>query len=760
MASPEPDLHHAFQIGKLLGKGGQGVVHRAVDANNNVFAAKLIASEKEREYVRGKITPMIDRLIHPNLARVWGFGVTDPILIYEYVDGVNLHDKLRKARGKLSQDELWPILIGVAAGIDHMHAQGFIHRDLKPPNIMIEANGVARIIDPDLACELVESAAEFTRWVGTRRYMPLEQIAEPIELHRKGDIYSLAVIIHECLTGRWIFDAPRPPHGPTAWEDAVRFQDLIVPPEIPPAAWDVLVQALDGDYEVRQDSASALVHDMRAAWENPRPRSVAPKTLAIQAVTSLLRDFGDLLGSLGRLLRDHHSATRTAKESLLLKLEAELSQASGMWATIVKNGARPERGAVPLLVDKLPMLDQLFEFTSALPNESLNDHAARIFTHLTVHLASWLRNEYLRRVDWPAAQDFRQAENDVRDMLHRWSDAIRGGETYPDRFAERLRHALGTTQDYPRSLPTILDRFDDNMLDQFLNAILQRITDLAKSGRSAECASFVTEAASAFWDATIALYRAKPKGPQLVAGFGANLISELAKAVSLKSPEILSILPRVLRSFDLHLRSGAFRRELLPVLQAIEKELLPRWSELAIQNPRFSRWFKEANDRGLRAMITGQFRDIRAADRFNLEGQQLHQRADVVPRLWDPSGRHHLPCALEDINKNFTGLRCAVFGGHPSIDEKNDEVWLTFGNANERTIVRLNQCSLEIPIESVDQDAGGPNTILSIQRRWVHSDGDVTRVGVSILGAKTGSLKNLAAAFSERFHFPFEADQD
>jgi hypothetical protein len=275
---PEPsidlsELERDYIVKRELGKGGMGAVflarHRTAghDVAIKVISSKYIQdsdalSRFDRE------ARLMARIRHPNivhqyeLRRLRGGHVA---LVMQYVRGESLIAILRR-RGKLRFDECTQILRDIGAALEHAHANGIIHRDVKPHNILIDADkGVALLSDFGIA-KATQGDAEVTATgmaIGTPAYMAPEQI-DNAAVDGRADLYSLGVVGWEMLSGR------------RAWEGESLFgiiykqkhQDLapltLLRPDTPQRLLLALEGALEKDPERRWSSASEFVEQLRS----------------------------------------------------------------------------------------------------------------------------------------------------------------------------------------------------------------------------------------------------------------------------------------------------------------------------------------------------------------------------------------------------------------------------------------------------------------------------------------------------------------
>lgn len=208
----DSDVGH-FRIRGLVGEGGMGQVYLARDLTlGRLVALKLLRLPGSRALDRiiGEARTTA-RLNHPNIVEVYATGVHghQPYLVLEFVDGESLRTRTR--RESMSVDEVVRVARAIADALDHAHAAGIIHGDLKEGNVMIGRDGRPRVVDFGLAVDLT---ATNTSRGGTPTHMSPEQwLLEPIG--DRSDIWSLGVLMYRCLEGHH-------PFGPGLDDDALR----------------------------------------------------------------------------------------------------------------------------------------------------------------------------------------------------------------------------------------------------------------------------------------------------------------------------------------------------------------------------------------------------------------------------------------------------------------------------------------------------------------------------------------------------------
>jgi len=251
-----------FRIIALLGKGGMASVYKAYQAKlDRHVALKVLPPEFLHEDSFAKRfereARVVAKLEHPNIVPIYDYGIDDgiPWMAMRMLPVGTLADLLKQ--GRLGRNRLVSILSQVAKALDHAHNNGVIHRDVKPSNILLDAQDLVYVADFGLA-RLVKTSAVLTKtgmMAGTPQYMAPEQ-AMAKEVNRHADIYALGIVAYEMLTGAVPFTADTPV--------GVLMQHANEPPEIPPLGQvpEVLMQpvlkALAKDPADRWDLATAL----------------------------------------------------------------------------------------------------------------------------------------------------------------------------------------------------------------------------------------------------------------------------------------------------------------------------------------------------------------------------------------------------------------------------------------------------------------------------------------------------------------------
>lgn len=208
-----------FQILSKVGQGAMAVVFKAKQLSlDRIVAIKVLPrrlSENpefvERFYREGRAAA---RLNHANIVQAFDVGESAGYhyFVMEYIDGKTVYDLLTDGR-PLSEAEALRIMIQTAKALEHAHAQGLIHRDVKPKNLMLTKAGDVKLADMGLAREVGDYATARTeagRAYGTPYYISPEQIRGEICIDARADIYGLGATFYHMVTGRVPFDGTSP----------------------------------------------------------------------------------------------------------------------------------------------------------------------------------------------------------------------------------------------------------------------------------------------------------------------------------------------------------------------------------------------------------------------------------------------------------------------------------------------------------------------------------------------------------------------
>ncbi len=198
-----------FNIVRELGKGTQGVVYLAIDPvlQRNVAIKSLhtirVNLELDTKDMLLREARMVGKMVHPNIVSIYEAGEDEQhnlYLVFEYVSG-QLLATVMQSKGMMSVKHVLDYLKPVIEAISYAERLNILHCDIKPANILINDNNVAKIMDFGIARVLSERQSKTDGFFGTPRYMPPEYISEQI-VTASNDAYALGIILYEMLTGQ------------------------------------------------------------------------------------------------------------------------------------------------------------------------------------------------------------------------------------------------------------------------------------------------------------------------------------------------------------------------------------------------------------------------------------------------------------------------------------------------------------------------------------------------------------------------------
>ena len=281
-----------YQVLFRLGSGGMGEVWRGRDTRDNrEVAIKVLSREAAQDPERMKRFAMeakaTSALKHPNILEVYEVGEypDSPYLVTEYVDGATVRNLLNE--GPLPLARAVDIAMQAADGVANAHGLGMVHRDLKPENLMVDRNGVVKILDFGLAKNLRpggfgagdEAKTAAGMIVGTAGYLSPEQLRGE-KASERSDVFALGLVLYEMATG----DNPFRRNSPVETFTAILRED---PPPLDPKLGPVPVElslaigkALAKSPAERYPSAAELAQDLRIVQSRmappPEPEAVEP----------------------------------------------------------------------------------------------------------------------------------------------------------------------------------------------------------------------------------------------------------------------------------------------------------------------------------------------------------------------------------------------------------------------------------------------------------------------------------------------------
>lgn len=269
-----------FQLLEKLGAGAMATVYKGRQLSLDRAVAIKILPKKysqnqqfiDRFYAEGRAAA---KLNHPNIVQAYDVGQVGDThyFVMEFVDGRTVFDDITQ-NGAYTEPEAIRIAVATARALEHAHAAGFIHRDVKPKNIMITKEGTVKLADMGLARAVSDREAaeqEAGKAFGTPYYISPEQIRGEVDVDFRADIYSLGATLYHMVTGQVPFDGPNP--------SAVMHKHLkadLVPPDhlntrLSSGLGEVIEVCMAKDRNTRYANTADLLQDLEAIGRGEPP---------------------------------------------------------------------------------------------------------------------------------------------------------------------------------------------------------------------------------------------------------------------------------------------------------------------------------------------------------------------------------------------------------------------------------------------------------------------------------------------------------
>ena len=266
-----------YEVLEKVGNGGMATVYKARDKVLNRFVAVKVLRDEyttDSDFIKRFNTEAQSAasLQHPNIVSIYDVGHEEENNLYyivmELIKGKTLKEIINKD-GVLSWKWAVNIAIQIASALDVAHKNGIIHRDIKPHNIIITEDGVAKVTDFGIAKAVSNSTiTAFGTTIGSVHYFSPEQAKGSIT-DAKSDLYSLGVVMYEMLTGKVPFDADTPVSVALKHMQEKPVQPIELNSEIPTAVNDIVNKAMQKDPLDRYQTAKEMFADLSTALKDP-----------------------------------------------------------------------------------------------------------------------------------------------------------------------------------------------------------------------------------------------------------------------------------------------------------------------------------------------------------------------------------------------------------------------------------------------------------------------------------------------------------
>lgn len=298
-------LASRYEILEKIGEGGMATVYKArCKLLNRFVAVKILKEEfaKDENFVarfRAE-AQSAGALTHPNIVSVYDVGQEDDgkinYIVMELLDGITLKDYINK-NGSLTSELTLKIAIQIASALDAAHKANIIHRDIKPQNIVLNKNMVAKVTDFGIAKILntTTTGATITNFgttVGSVHYISPEH-AKGGFTDEKSDIYSLGVVMYEMATGRVPFDGDSPVTVALMQIQDEPVEPIQVNPTITMALNEIIKKSMSKNPSLRYQTANELLTDLSRALANPHAIVKRQESYIEAGETQVIPTFSD-----------------------------------------------------------------------------------------------------------------------------------------------------------------------------------------------------------------------------------------------------------------------------------------------------------------------------------------------------------------------------------------------------------------------------------------------------------------------------------
>ena len=274
-------LGNRYEIIEKIGNGGMATVYKAkCHVLNRYVAVKVLRDEftTDEEFIkRFRIEAQsAASLTHPNIVSIYDVGNEGNLyyIVMELIKGKTLKEIITEERGPLPWKWSVNIVIQIASALEMAHKNNIVHRDIKPHNIIITEDGVAKVTDFGIAKAVSNSTiTAFGTTIGSVHYFSPEH-ARGGFTDAKSDLYSLGVVMYEMLTGKVPFDADTPVSVALKHMQEMPVEPKELNQNIPQSVNDIIMKAMQKDANLRYQSATEMLKDLNEALKSPEANFV------------------------------------------------------------------------------------------------------------------------------------------------------------------------------------------------------------------------------------------------------------------------------------------------------------------------------------------------------------------------------------------------------------------------------------------------------------------------------------------------------
>ena len=268
-------LDGRYEIKEIIGVGGMANVYKAYDSiDDRAVAVKILRDEhmQNDELLRRfrNESKAIAVLSHPNIVKVYDVSFNEDIqyIVMEHIDGITLKEYIEQQK-VLRWKEAVHFTVQILRALQHAHDKGIVHRDIKPQNVMLLADGTIKVADFGIAKFARSSQQTITdKAIGSVHYISPEQAKGEVT-DEKSDIYSLGIMLYEMTTGKLPFDAESPVSVALQQIQSQPKLPRQLNPDIPEGLEDIIVRAMQKDPARRYRSAAEMLRDIDEFKRDP-----------------------------------------------------------------------------------------------------------------------------------------------------------------------------------------------------------------------------------------------------------------------------------------------------------------------------------------------------------------------------------------------------------------------------------------------------------------------------------------------------------